>query len=134
MKQVLIEFQSGCEVPRGNRAMILFSESNNLKSINFMGTPPKSLSGKQWDDLHNEIFKAVENAKGETAPVVSNPENLPAMSKSQAVAFVFKGGGGFSGLLDRLAKVGEIAKAEMSESEKEAADGLLKNLRKLSGK
>jgi hypothetical protein len=76
----------------------------------------------QMDD-----FDAVLKAE---APAATGA-NLPAVKLSfgQAAAFVFKGKEGT--IFDRLNKIKELAESEMSEKEKVAADGLMKNMKQL---
>jgi hypothetical protein len=130
MKVIIIEFEAGDDLPVKQKALVHVTEAADLHKI-FFNVPGFVFSGKQWNDLQEQITRVLETEKTELAPAVNNAGNLPAMNMRQAVGFVFKGGGGFKGLMERMEKIKEMAKAEMSEKERKAADGLMKNLKDL---
>lgn len=121
-----------------NTARIFFDDNGEVHSVNFNG-PVRRFTSEQWNQLLFEI-KNREN-KPKTLTINSNeqpgvpflPSVIPAhkMNFAQAVKFVFSGGGGMAGVMDRLEKIGKAAEGEMSEKEKTASQGLLKNLKEL---
>jgi hypothetical protein len=118
-----------------NNASVTINEAG-IKHIIFHGSV-REFTIEQFNDLNQKINKAFDDyQEQQKKPVVNNPNNLPAgkMSFSQAIAFVFKGGGGASGMADRVAQIGEMAKSEMTDEEKKTSDALIQNLKKLMKK
>jgi len=119
-----------------NIARVNMDDHAEIISINFNG-PVREFTAQQWADLTEKIKSIQNEYKQEiesktTTDLVGIAETPQKLGMMQAIKFVFSGGGGLSGALERLEKVGDMAMPEMNEKEKAASKALLKNLKDLT--
>lgn len=115
----------------------LSGDKPQITHVRFL-RPVTSISYDQLVDLFQTATKAIASiSPAQTVEVATvgnskSVENLPVqkMNFMQSAAFVFKGGGGLDGMIERLSQIGELAKGEMTDEEKKATDNIFSNLKK----